>query len=224
MSFVIGTIFEIRGYFGTKQPVFRDIDRLIKLSVYLSTTRSYLSRTSFNTYIQDPSWINNFRYCIIFLNYLDTILHELERIWKNNDGRKWHRQGILFSKIPQIPRSRKIAGLKTSSTPSPILPLLLINYRAQLFLKPEEQRTERKCEKFSFIASENSFVLETSSTRTFRLSPLIQRRQLSREYSHVDSPRRGKEGWSTSEPVPTGISGKTASIRGGGAQLALEQA
>lgn len=29
---------------------------------------------------------------------------------------------------------------------------------------------------------------------------------------------------STREPVPTGISGKTAGIRGGGAQLALEQA
>lgn len=72
--------------------------------------------------------------------------------------------------------------------------------------------------KFPFVANQNSFVLETSSAPFRSLWPNAA------NYRGDSSESGGGKEGSMSEPVPTGISGKTASIRGGGAQLALEQA
>lgn len=92
MSFVIGTTFEIRRrlLWDKVTRVFRDIDRLIKLSVYLFT-ELFISNTNFD--IQAPIMDEPIilQYCITFLNYRILLYDSSLSNWKEYGGRKWHR-------------------------------------------------------------------------------------------------------------------------------------
>lgn len=223
MSFVIGTTFEINGYIGWNKAT---RDRSIKLSVHdLSTTHTYLSTYEFQCGSSRSTLNLRPDVELVPLNY---------RIYDFLHAKKM--ASMRRSPLPIRRNSKFLKFLfrkKKKNDPNRIQSFRSFPFRS--ITGRILSRTGRKSGEKILFPRESKIPLSSkrAAHALFDLSSLIQRRQLSRDgfvltRFLVREGRRGRgravRSGSTREPIPTGISGKTAGIRGGGAQLALEQA